>query len=177
VSDLAPTEIAALARIIDELDYFQLLHLKRGAAASEVKQAYYQTARAFHPDANRHLEPQQRAAVEKIAKRVTEAYSVLRDARRHQAYLQHLESSEGVRMQLAEAEAKANRQATQDQGRTPQGRQYFNLATADLRRGDFLAAARNLQTALTFEPDNAFFKAQLEAARAKDTEFFKAQQR
>jgi hypothetical protein len=108
---------------------------------------------------------------------VTEAYSVLRDARRHQAYLQHLESSEGVRMQLAEAEAKASRQATQDQGRTPQGRQYSNLATADLRRGDFLAAARNLQTALTFEPDNKFFKAQLEAARAKDTEFFKAQQR
>ena len=79
-------------------------------------------------------------------------------------------------MQLAEAQAEASRHAMQDQGRTPQGRQYFSLATADLRRGDFPAAARNLQTALTFEPDNEFFKAQLKAARAKDTEFFKAQQ-
>jgi curved DNA-binding protein CbpA len=174
--DLAPTEIAALARIVDELDYFQLLHVERGAAASEVKQAYYQTSRAFHPDANRHLEPEQRVAVAKIAKRVTEAYSVLRDARRHQAYLRHLESGEGVRMQLAEAQAEAGRHAIQNQGRTPQGRQYYNLATADLRREDFPAAARNLQTALTFEPDNEFFKAQLKAARAKDTEFFKAQQ-
>ena len=174
--NLAPTEITALARIVDELDYFQLLHLERGAAASEVKQAYYQSSRAFHPDANRHLEPQLRAAVAKIAKRVTEAYSVLRDPRRHQAYLRHLEGGEGVRMQLAEAQAEVSRQAMQDQGHTPQGRQYFTLATADLRRGDFYAAARNLQTALTFEPDNEFFKAQLKAARAKDTEYFKAQQ-
>jgi DnaJ-class molecular chaperone len=176
VPGLAPTEIAALARIVDELDYFQLLHLERGATASEVKEAYYQSSRAFHPDANRHLEPKHQVAVAKIAKRVTEAYSVLRDPRRHQAYLRHLESGDGVRMQLAEAQAEASRVSAEDQGRTPQGRQFYTLATADLQRGDFLAAARNLQMALTFEPDNEFFKTQLTAARARDTEFFKAQQ-
>jgi DnaJ-class molecular chaperone len=177
VPGLAPTEIVALARIVDELDYFQLLHLKRGATASEVKEAYYQSSRAFHPDANRHLALKHQVAVAKIAKRVTEAYSVLRDPRRHQAYLRHLESGEGgARMQPAEAQAEASRQSAEDQGRTPQGRQFYSLATADLQRGDFLAAARNLQTALTFEPDNEFFKTQLKAARARDTEFFKAQQ-
>jgi Tfp pilus assembly protein PilF len=71
-------------------------------------------------------------------------------------------------MQLAEAEAASNRKQTEKrEGRTPQGRQYGNLAAADLRGGEFAAAMRNLQTALTFEPDNAFFKEQLALARKK----------
>ncbi len=68
-------------------------------------------------------------------------------------------------MQLAEARAEAGRQAAEEKGRTAQGRQYYSLAEADTRRGDFAAAARNLRTALTFEPDNEFFKAQLKEAR------------
>ena len=164
--ELAPTEIKALARILDQLDYYQLIHVSPGAPPSLVKQAYYATSRAFHPDANRHLELELQAAVAKVAKRITEAYSVLRDPRRRQAYDRRLEAGAGVRMQLAEAQAEAGRQSTQErQGRTPQGRQYFNLAMAALGRKDFLSAERNLRTALTFEPDNPVFKEQLASVR------------
>jgi curved DNA-binding protein CbpA len=166
VSDLAPTEIKALAKILDELDYYQLIHVAPGAEARQVKQAYYATSRAFHPDANRHLTPDLRVAVAKIAKRITEAYSVLRDPRRRQAYDRRLEAGAGVRIQLAEAQAEAGRQTSEErQGRTREGRQYMNLALADLKRKDYLAAERHLRTALTFEPDNAAFKEQLAAIR------------
>jgi curved DNA-binding protein CbpA len=164
--NFAPTEILALARVIDDIDYYQLLHIERGASVREVKQAYYFSSRAFHPDVNRHLPDELRDALAKIAKRVTEAYSILRDPRRSKAYLEHLEKG-NVRMQLAEAEAEADRQAKKDHGRTAEGRQYYNLAATDLRRSDYAAAVRNLQTALTFEPDNEFFKAQLKEARSK----------
>jgi DnaJ-class molecular chaperone len=166
VSDLAPTEIKALARILDELDYYQLIHVSPGATPSRVKEAYYATSRAFHPDANRHLESELQTAVAKVAKRITEAYSVLRDPRRRQAYDRRLEAGAGVRMQLAEAQAEAGRKSTEErQGRTREGRQYFNLALADLDRKDYLAAERHLRTALTFEPDNTLFKEQLAAVR------------
>ncbi len=164
-TDLAPTEIIALAEIVDDLDYFQILHLPRGASIGEVKKAFHFSSRAFHPDANRSLPSTMRWAIEKIARRITEAYSVLRDPRRNRAYLQRLEDGKGNRMQLAEAQAEAGRQAVEEKGRTPQGRQYYSLAEADTRRRDFVAAARNLQMALTFEPDNEFFKAQLKEAR------------
>ncbi len=166
-SDLAPTEIVALARVIDELDYYQLLHVPRGASVSEIKKAYHFNSRAFHPDANRHLSESMQGAIEKIARRITEAYCVLRDPRRNKAYLQHLEAGQSVRMQLSEARAEAGRQTVEQKGRTSQGRQYYNLAEADLRREDFAGAARNLQTALTFEPDNEFFKTQLKEVREK----------
>jgi DnaJ-class molecular chaperone len=166
VSDLAPTEIKALVRILDELDYYQLIHVSPSAPPSRVKEAYYATSRAFHPDANRHLERELQQAVAKVAKRVTEAYSVLRDPRRRQAYDRRLEAGAGVRMQLAEAQAEAGRQSTEErQGRTPQGRQYFNLAMAALARKDYHSAERNLRTALTFEPNNTAFKGQLESVR------------
>jgi DnaJ-class molecular chaperone len=165
---MAPTEIKALARIIDELDYYQLLHLEPSASPRDIKLAYHSTSRAFHPDANRHLEADLRAAVSDIAKRVTEAYQVLRDARRKGAYDDQLGSGGSSRIRIAEALSAGSRQDTETrQGRTPQGRQYFNLATMDAQRGDWAAAARQLQTALTFEPDNEFFKSELKSAREK----------
>ena len=166
-TQLAPTEIKALARILDELDYYGLLHIPPGAGAVEVKKAYFASSRAFHPDANRHLPDDLQAAIASIAKRVTEAYSVLRDPRRRAAYDRRLSQGSGLRIQLAEAQADAERSETQLRGRTPQGRQYYARAEADLARGDRSAAARNLQTALTFEPDNALFRAKLTELRGR----------
>ena len=159
------TEIRALARIMDELDYYQLIRAKPGDSARELKEAYYETSRVFHPDDNRQLEEELHQVVTNIAKRVTEAYSILRDPRRRKAYDRQLEQGNGMRMQLAEAEAE--RRADENKGQTPQGRQYYNLATADLKRRDFASAERQLQTALTFEPGNEFFKQQLAEAREK----------
>jgi len=168
VSALVPTEIKALARIVGELDYYQLLHLERGASPREIKLAYHASSRAFHPDANRHLESELRSAVENIAKCVTEAYQVLRDPRRRRAYDEMLTAGKGVRIQLAEAASEGGRKDTEKrQGRTPQGRQYYNLAAADMKRKDWQAAERNLRTALTFEPDNEFFKSELAEIRRK----------
>jgi DnaJ-class molecular chaperone len=163
---MAAGEIVALARIIEELDYYQLLDLRRDAGAGEVKRAYHTSSRNFHPDANRHLEGELRAASHVIAKRITEAYAVLRDPRRRQAYDHSLDSGASTRMQLADASAQADRRASQERGgRTPQGRQFFKLAEADIAKGNWAGAARNLQTALTFEPDNALFKERLAQAK------------
>jgi DnaJ-class molecular chaperone len=165
---LAPTEIRALARLLGELDYYQLLHLPRDAGSAEVKRAYHATTRVFHPDANRSLEPELQDAVRRIAMRISEAYSVLRDPRRRRAYDTRLTGQGGMRIQLSEASAEAGRQdASERNGRTPQGRRFFKMAQSDLARKQFAAAARNLQTALTFEPDNAFFKEQLALARSR----------
>jgi curved DNA-binding protein CbpA len=168
VSALAPTEILALARILGELDYYQLLHLETTATPAEVKSSYHATSRAFHPDGNRHHDAEIGLAIEKIAKRVTEAYSVLRNPRRRQAYDYQRSCGGGVRIQLADAEAVGERrQSEAREGRTPQGRQFFNLAVQDIARKQFAGAVRNLQTALTFEPGNERFKERLAEARTE----------
>jgi DnaJ-class molecular chaperone len=168
MSDLPPLEIKALARIMNELDYYQMLHLERGASSGQVRQAYYASSRTFHPDANRHLEPETLADCTAISKRVTEGYCVLRDPRKRRAYDERLHVEGGVRMQLAEAKAaekKGNDAARR--GKTEQGRQFHQKAAAAIVRSDWAAARNNLQMALTFEPANAFFKQELEEAKSK----------
>jgi DnaJ-class molecular chaperone len=166
VSGMAPLEIQALVRIIDELDYYQILHLEPDASASDLKRSYFSTSRTFHPDANRHLEDAFRHDCERISKRVTEAYCVLRDPRRRKAYDQQLAKRGDLRLQLAEAKAMhARRDSEERSGRTSQGKQYFHKANQDLQRLDYAAAMRNLQMALTFEPENTLFKEKLEEAR------------
>jgi DnaJ-class molecular chaperone len=168
VPSLPPLEIHALVKILDELDYYQILHLEPTASQSEVKKAYFQTSRTFHPDANRSLDGDLRLHCSRISKRVTEAYCVLRDPRRRTAYDSQRLNEEGiVRMQLAEARAShAKKDSEERQGKTPQGRQFWRRAHDALERGDHAGAVNNLQMALTFEPDNVFFREQLAAARA-----------
>jgi len=166
VPELAPAEIKALARIMDELDYYQLMHMKPGASPRELKESYYSTSRTFHPDANRHLEGELREAISEIAKRVTEAYAVLRDPRRREAYDQMLEKGRGVRLQLAQATEEARQQVDNVAG-SSQARQFWNLAQTDIARDDWPAAARNLQTALAFEPSNTALRDALDAAKAR----------
>ena len=163
---VAPAEIKALAGLIDELDYYQLLELPREAPTSAVRKAYHGLSRRFHPDANRRLEGATRGALESIAKRVAEAYSVLRDPRRRRAYDSQL--VEGInRIQLVDAEARAAQQSiAETQGRTPNGRRFFGMARADIDKGNLESAARNIQMAITFEPDNPYFKKKLEEVRA-----------
>ena len=167
MAGFAPSEIQALSRIIDELDYYQLIHVARGATARDVKKAYYTISRNFHPDANRHLDAELREAVGHISKRITEAYAVLRDPGRREAYDRMLEEGDGVRLQLAQAKTSAKKQAVENEGTTPQGRQYYNMAKTAMEQGDWDGAFRNLQTAVTFEPGNTFFKEKLEEARRK----------
>jgi curved DNA-binding protein CbpA len=163
------TEIRTLAGILEELDYYQVLELPPGAPLSEVRGAYHRACLRFHPDAHRGSPPSLQGEIARIAKRVAEAYSVLRDPRRRQVYDRQLAGQPGTfRMPLVAANAEADRVRREErEGRTPNGRRYFRLAQADLARGDRAAAERNLRTALTFEPDNAFFRQALDELRGR----------
>jgi curved DNA-binding protein CbpA len=169
VSQHQIAEIRALAGILEELDYYQVLELPSDAPTSAIRTAYHAVSRRFHPDGHREGPPELQLHVARIAKRVAEAYSVLRDPRRRQVYDRQLAGDRArLRMPLVEAEAQADRQRREQQeGRTPNGRRYFALAKADLARGDQTAAERNLKTALTFEPDNTVFRDLLARIRTR----------
>lgn len=64
-------------------DYYEVLGLSKGASEGEIKKAYRQLAKKYHPDINK--EP---GADEKF-KEVNEAYSILSDAEKRQVYDQY----------------------------------------------------------------------------------------
>ncbi len=163
MAKMAPAEVRAMSGLLDELDYYQLLEVPSDAPASAVKKAYYQATRRLHPDHNRHLEGEDGLRLQAIARRVAEAYQVLRDAQRRNAYDAQVAGDAGAtRIRLVEAKAKAGQDALEaHMGKTPNGRRFFNLSRSDIDRGDLAAAQRNLKMAMTFEPSNAVFKTKL----------------
>ncbi len=161
-------EIHALAKIMDELDYYQLLGIDPKASLGEIRAAFHTSSRSFHPDVNRGLPPDLKRQCNLISKRITEAYSVLRDPRRRQAYDTRVKASGVLRIQLAEARMAHTEQVKAERrGRTPQGRQFHARAEAALKTGQLSAAIQHVQMALTLEADNAGFKSLLEELRAR----------
>ncbi len=64
----------------DKRDYYEVLGVTRGASVEEIKRAYRQLARKYHPDVNKEPEAEARF------KEVAEAYEVLSDDRKRQLY-------------------------------------------------------------------------------------------
>ena len=152
-----------MAGLLDELDYYQLLEVPTDAPGSAVKRAYYKASKRLHPDHNRHLEGDDWTTLQRISRRVAEAYQVLRDNQRRRAYDEQISGGAGAtRIQLVEAQKKAGQDALEaHMGKTPNGRRFFNLARADIDRADLAGAQRNLKMAMTFEPSNDAFKKKL----------------
>ena len=55
-------EIKALARLVDDLNYYEILGVPAGTASAALRDAYHAASRKFHPDAHRHLDPDLRGA-------------------------------------------------------------------------------------------------------------------
>src|SRR5438132_14241971 len=81
-------EAQALAQVLDELDYFQVLKIGQNASPPDIKSAYYRESRAYHPDRFSTLPAGDlKENIGRISKRINEAYVCLRDDTNRTKYL------------------------------------------------------------------------------------------
>jgi DnaJ-class molecular chaperone len=155
-------------------DYFQILRVQKGARPAEIQRAFHKSSRAYHPD--RYYQLPDLALKEKINrvyKRMTEAYFVLRDEAKRVRYVAEIEGPERDKKlrfsEASETEIKlaAKKQAEEEIGTTPKGRQFYAAGTAEMEAGRWSAAERSLKMAVTYEPANALYKEKLAEAQQK----------
>lgn len=160
-------EAQALAQIVDELDYFQILKIGQQASPAEIKAAYYRESRAYHPDRYSTLPPGDlKENIGRIYKRINEAYVCLREDSKRTKYLADIVGPERQKkLRFIEAsEQELKKEKEQEVGTTPQGRKFFMAGLADMAAQRFASAERNFKMALTYEPNNPNFKAKRDEA-------------
>jgi DnaJ-class molecular chaperone len=158
------TEIRALARMLDRVDYYRLLKVERRAPLPQIRKAYHQARRRFDPDSFLQAHEDVRSAVDKIARRITEGYLVLRDAKRRSAYDNAL-SGGTVRYTPELEEAAVG--ADEAEGTTPNGKRFLAMAEDEARQANWKAAVQHMKMALTWEPSNEAFKARLSELQSR----------
>ena len=167
MDDAFEIEAAALAQVLDELDYFQVLKVGQAASPNEIKTAYYRESRAYHPDRFYQLPNLElKESIGRIYKRINEAYVCLRDDVKRAKYLADVNGPDRERklrfVEASEQELKKDKE--QEIGATPQGRKFYMAGLQDMAAQRFAAAERNFKMALTYEPNNANYKAKRDEA-------------
>lgn len=158
-------ETKELAARLDQLDYFEVLGVPRDAVLADIKEQYHSLQRAYHPDTfYQSPDTELKEAVFRIAKRLSEAYVVLRDPTRRERYLQDVSGRHrSAKLRFTEQSETELRDAQEAlQGRTLQGRNLVSKALKAIEEGDLRSAERDLKTALLFEPKNAALKERLQ---------------
>jgi len=165
-------QLKDLAGRIDTLDYYQILNLPDDATAVQLKQSYYQLARALHPDKFFTVPDEAtKLAVHKIYKRVTESYTVLKDETKRKKYTDLVRGPERQTKlrydETLEAEEKKEQREKARVAKTPQGDKAYQVAVIDMKNERWDAAFRNVQSALLFEPANEQLKKLLDELKGK----------
>lgn len=163
-------ETKQIAAGLDRLDYFQILGCSHETPHAEMKARYHQLQKNYHPDAffgspDREL----RSAVLRIAKRVSEAYVILKDPQKRARYVKDISGPERDKKlrYTDESENELRRERLHETGKTPQGQKLFKKASDAMKASNWASAERDLRTALIFEPDSELFKRTLEEVRAR----------
>jgi curved DNA-binding protein CbpA len=155
--------LKALASSIDGLDYFQILNLPSTATSTQIRTAYYGLARALHPDKFYHInEEELKRSVHKIYKRVTEAYTILKDEQKRARYLRDISGPERAGKlrfnEQSEAEQKEEKRQAAKVAKTPKGEQMYNASMVAFQNGKLDEAYKAMQSAVLLEPGNVELK-------------------
>lgn len=144
-----------------EPDYYALLGVERSATADQVRAAFHELARRYHPDRfSAHPEPD-RSKAGAIYRRAAEAYRVLMDPAERTRYDAGLLRGE-VRLGPPPMETGGRAPpASAMTVKSPKARPFWQKAQDSIKAGDLKAAKLNLTLAKNAEPGNPVIEAAL----------------
>jgi DnaJ-class molecular chaperone len=151
--------------ILDQLSYYELFRVHPRASQDELKHAFHAFASDFHPDGHVWRARDERAKIDAIFKRGTEAYRVLSDPNLRAQYDAALAQGNKRPAEIVAAASSGPSSGPVsiapksvrliDQLRSPGSRAFVLKAQELEKKGDFRQAKLQLAIALNLEGNNA----------------------
>jgi tetratricopeptide (TPR) repeat protein len=140
-------EIAEKFDRLEDLDSYALLGLAPDAEASEIKRAYHQAAKTYHPDAlaRSGLDAEALEKANKVFAEISKAHSVLSDPERRRAY----------------DTVRSTKDTDLDADRLAQAETLFRKAQVLMQQGNFKGAMEFLQPAVDLWPEDCAYQSAL----------------
>ncbi len=152
-------EINSVSKVIDDLDYYQILKVDQMAFAEDIKKAYFEESRIYHPDKYFNELPEFQDKINRIFKRVCEAYKVLSDQDKRALYTKLIngpDRAKYIRFDLRLLKSETEKK--EDEGSSPLAKKYYKMAKTAIQNKDYKGAKINLQLAAKMEPNNQTFQ-------------------
>jgi len=144
-----------------EPDYYTLLGVSSSATADQVRAAFHELARRYHPDRWTGQPEAERSKAGAIYRRAAEAYRVLMDSPERTRYDAGLLRGE-VRLGPAPTETGGRPPPAMITSiKNPKARPFWQKAQESIKAGDFKAAKLNLTLAKNADPGNPMIEAAL----------------
>lgn len=141
-------------------DHFQLLSIARESTPSHIQKAYFALARLLHPDRLSALGiADETRSAQRLFAQVNTAFAVLSDAKKREAYLDILDRG-------GEQAVRAEQQAAEEMAeRVLESEEAFRKGEAALRRDQIPTAIKELERAVSLNPDEPDYQAMLAWAK------------
>jgi curved DNA-binding protein CbpA len=161
---------------LDLLDYYTLLGVSQDAGTAEIKRAFRNFARRYHPDRFAGGPPEKIDRATQIYRRGSEAYRVLTDPIARQTYDQQLpkghlrltaEQRDRAVAEAEKAQQGPKRRRAIDQIQSPQARAFYRKAVTASKAGDWRGAWKALNAALEHDPGNEVLQSRLTKVEAR----------
>lgn len=161
--DQLSEQVDELLRRFEVANLYEILSLPADAREDEIKSAYHEMARLYHPDRfeSRGSSSQFRTRVERLFTYITGAYTTLGDAGARSAY-------DETRMKTeSRVEATLQGRAAVDSNKEKMAETLYRAGRAALKNRDFQKAVSQLRECVWLRPDTARYHHYLGVAQAE----------
>lgn len=153
-------ELETVHRLIQDLNYYQILKISPIAGESDIREAFHREALLFHPDqyfSNDDKETQRLA--KEIYSHIVQAYQTLMNRKKRSEYDANLNNQSRVILKGKDTEEFEDA-VTDIKFKTAMkspGEKFFKLAEQAYKAQDYKSALMNIQIAIGSEPQNSRF--------------------
>lgn len=150
-------QLVKLRARMPKMDFMQILNVSEQSTDDDVKNAFRERSRRFHPDRFYRQDPRVRQIATDIYKQIALSYNALKTQRFRNTYFEKISEDREKFLRFNPARYVDRSMEEIAERQTGPGAKYYELAEKSIIAKEKKSAQNNIKLALMMEPENAVY--------------------